>query len=182
MAEKVSLLSPYTAFNNWLFDGDLKSNIPSGKNIPDLLNYKSPINHIFMISMFLNQGKLNHFLNEYFNNIGLYYLDREELMKFIKKCVIDFKIQRKNLPFIPRTKNNKLFNTLRKKIPIMKNYDITLLCNLIDKSKQKEDIYYSLGLDKPETIKKQKGLKKQTKNEKETVEEFLKTNFKVIDL
>ena len=169
-------------FNNWLFDGDPKSKLPKGEKIPDLLNYKSPINHLFLIGMFINQGKLNHFLNEYFNNIGLYYLDREELMYFIKKCVIDFKIQKKNLPYSSRQKNNKLFNTLRKKIPIMKNYDISLLCNIIDKSDEKEDIYYSLGLDKPETIKKQKGLKKQTKKEKETIVDFISANFKVMEI
>jgi len=180
MTEKT--ISPYTIFNNWLFDGNIKSNLPKGKDIPDLLNYKSPINHLYMVSMFLNQGKLNHFLNEYFNNIGLYYLDKEELMKFIKKCVIDFKIQKRNLPYFTRQKNNKLFNTLRKKIPYMKNHDITLLCDLIDSSKEKNEIYYSLSLEKPETIKKQKGLKKQQKKEKETVDEFIKNNFKVIEL
>lgn len=180
MAEKI--VSPYVIFNSWLFDSNPKSPIPKGENIPDLLKYNSPINHLYLIGMFLNQGKLNHFLNEYFNNIGLYYLDREELMKFIKKCVIDFKIQKKNLPYSTRSKNNKLFNTLRKKIPIMKNHDITLLSTLIDNSKEKEDIYYSLGLDKPETIKKQKGLKKQTKKDKETVTDFINTNFKVMEI
>ena len=173
-------ISPYTLFQNWLFDGNPKSDIPKGDGIPDLLKYNSPINSKFMISMFLNQGKLNHFLNEYFNNIGLYYLDKEELMKFMKKCVIDFKIQRKSLPYTSRSKNNKLFDTLRRKIPIMKKHDISLLCDIIDNGKEKEDIYYSLGLEKPETIKKQKGLKKQTKKEIETVDEFLKNNFKVI--
>ena len=173
-------ISPYTLFQNWLFDGNPKSDIPKGDGIPDLLKYNSPINSKFMISMFLNQGKLNHFLNEYFNNIGLYYLDKEELMKFMKKCVIDFKIQRKSLPYTSRSKNNKLFDTLRRKIPIMKKHDISLLCDIIDNSKEKEEVYYSLGLEKPETIKKQKGLKKQTKKEIETVDEFLKNNFKVI--
>lgn len=179
MSEKT--ISPYTVFNNWLFDGNIKSNLPKGKDIPDLLNYKSPINHLYMISMFLNQGKLNHFLNEYFNNIGLYYLDKEELMKFIKKCIIDFKIQKRNLPYFTRQKNNKLFNILRKKIPYMKNHDIVLLCDLIDNSKEKNEIYYSLSLEKTETIKKQKGLKQQQKKEKETVDEFIKNNFKVIE-
>lgn len=169
-------------FQNWLFDGDPKSKIPSGEGIPDLLSYKSPINQMYLISMFLNQGKLNHFLNEYFNNINLYYLDKEELMRFIKKCVIDFKIQRKSLPFIPRTKNTKLFDVLRKKIPVMKNHDISYLTEIIDNSEEKDLIYYSLGLEKQEKIKKQKGLKKTTKKEKETVEEFIKNNFKTMEV
>ena len=103
-------------------------------------------------------------------------------MKFLKKCVIDFNIQRKNLPYISRTKNTKLFESLRKKIPIMKKYDISLLCDIVDKMETKQDIYYSLGLEKPETIKKQKGMKKRTKKEKETVSEFLKNNFKIMEI
>lgn len=173
---------PFKLFHTWLFDGNPKSKIPSVEGGLNILSYKSPINHHFMISMFLNQGKLNHFLNEYFNNMGVYYLDKEELMRFLKKCVIDFKIQRKDLPYIPKTKNTKLFESLRKKIPIMKKYDISLLCDIVDKMETKQDIYYSLGLEKPETIKKQKGMKKRTKKEKETVSEFLKNNFKIMEI
>jgi len=175
-------ISPYKVFQNWLFDGNPKSEIPKGEGIPDLLSYKSPITQQYMISLFLNQGKLNYFLNEYFNNIGLYYLDKYELMKFIKKCVIDFKIQRKSLPFIPRSRNTKLFETLRRKLPTIKKFEVSLLCNIIDKSEDREKIYYSLGLEKQEKIKKQKGLKKKTKKEKEKVYEFLKSNFRIIEL
>jgi len=175
MSEKP--VSLYSVFSSWLFDGNLKSNIPEHE---DLLSYKSPITPQYMISMFLNQGKLNHFLNEYFNNIGLYYMNKEELMKFMKKCVIDFKVQRKSLPYIPRTKNTKLFEALKKKIPIMKKHDISLLAEIVDNSEEKGDIYYSLGLEKAETIKKVKGLKKNTKKDKETVEDFLKNNFRTM--
>lgn len=157
------------------------SPLPRGENI-DLLKYNSPITNQYVIGMFLNQGKLNHFLNEYFNNIGLYYLDKEEFFKFIKKCVIDFKIQRKNLPFIPYFKNSKLFESLKKKTPMLKKYDVSLLCEIIDKSENRENIYYSLGLEKQETIKKQKGLKKETKKETETIKNFLENNFKVMEV
>ena len=60
--------------------------------------------------------------------------------------------------------------------------DISLLTEIVDKSESKEDIYYSLGLEKAETIKKQKGLKKSEKKDKETVEDFLKNNFKTIKI
>lgn len=169
---------PYQTYQNWLFDYNVKTSIPDKEK---LLSYKSPITPMFMISMFLNQGKLNHFLNEYFNNIGLYYIDKEELMKFMKKCVIDFKIQRKSLPFIPRTKNTKLFEILRKRLPVLKKHDISLLTEIVDSSAEKDSVYYSLGLEKQETIKKQKGLKKETKKVKETVEEFLNKNFKTME-
>jgi hypothetical protein len=173
---------PYNTFLNWVFDGNPKSKIPSGEGVPDILSYKSPITPQYMITLFLNNGKVNHFLNEYFNNMGLYYLDKEELMKFIKKCAMDFNIQRRSIPFIPRTRNTKLFDSLRKKIPIMKKYDISLLCDIVDKSENKDDIYHSLGLDKQETLKKQKGMRKESKKIKETVEEFLGSNFKTIEI
>jgi len=175
---------PYKTFQNWLFDGNPKSKIPTGDGIPDLLSYKSPITAYYMITLFLNQGRLNHFLNEYFNNVGLYYIDKEELMKFMKKCVNDFRVQRKSLPFIPRTKNTKLFEELKKKLPVLKKHDVSLLCDIIDKSDEKDSIYYSLGLEKQETIKKQKGLKKQTKKDdkKETVSDFLKNNFRIMEI
>lgn len=173
---------PYKTFQNWIFDENIKSEIPKGENIPDILKYNSPITNQYMISMFINQGKLNHFLNEYFNNIGLYYIDKKELMKFIKKCVVDFKIQRRSLPYIPFVRNSKLFEILKKKIPILKKHDISLLCDIIDKSEEKNQIYYSLGLEKQETIKKIKGIKKQTKKERCTVKEFIENNFKIMEL
>ena len=171
---------PYKTYQNFIFDGNLKSKLPTGENIPDILKYNSPITNQYMISMFLNHGKLNSFLNEYFNNINLYYLEKTDLMQFIKQCIIDFKIQKNSIPFIPFQKNTKLFETLKKKIPVLKSHDLKLLCELIDKMDNKTDIYYSLGLEKPETIKKQKGLKKKTKKENETVDEFIKNNFKVM--
>jgi len=173
---------PYKTFNSWLFDGNPKSKIPTGEGIPDLLKYNSPITNQYLIGMFLNQGKLNHFLNEFFNNIGLYYMDKKEMFYFIKKCVIDFKIQRKNLPYIPWTKNTKLFESIRKREPVLKKYDINLLCDIIDKSEIKSEVYYSLGLEKQDSIKKQKGMKKETKKEKQTIKEFLENNFKVMEV
>ena len=95
---------PFKTFNKWLFDGNLKTQVNS-----DLLKYNSPITHTYVISMFQRSGKLNHFLDAYLNNINLYYLDKEELFNFIKKCVMDFRINRRDITFSPRTYNNDLF-------------------------------------------------------------------------
>jgi len=173
---------PFKTFNNWLFDGNFKSRIPTGEGVPDLLKYNSPITNQYMITMFINQGKLNHFLNEYFNNMGLYYLEKEEFMRFMKKCVVDFKIQRKNIPYIPIQRNGKLFDALRKKISILKSHDVNLLAEIVDKLENKDQIYYSLGLEKMEPVKKIKGIKKITKKEKPTVKEFIESSFKVMEL
>jgi len=168
---------PYKQFLDWLFDGDIKKDIP---NKQDLLKYSSPITVTFVSNLFLNNGKLNFFLNNYFNNIGLRYLDKEEFFKFVKKAVIDFKVQRRTLPFFKyQGRKTKLFDILRKKNPTLKADDISLLCDLFEKSKERDLIYSSLGLDKPEQIK----IKKQ-KNEKgdkaTTVKDFLEKNFTVV--
>ena len=92
---------PFKTFNTWLFDGNLKSDIP---NREILLKYNSPITSMYAINIFLSVGKLNYYLNQQFNNVGLWYLDREELFKFIKKCVKDFKVQRNQLSYIPYPK------------------------------------------------------------------------------
>lgn len=165
---------PFKTFNNWIFDGNLKSEIPDKEN---LLKYNSPITVTYVINMFILNAKLNYYLNEYFNNIGLRYLDKEEFFRFIKKCVHDFKVQRKSIPFIQNyRRNSQLFEKFRKKIPMIKSYDISLLCDLVDKSKDKDVIYSSLGLDK---VEKHKVRKSQQKKIGKKLDEFL-DNFKIM--
>jgi len=149
---------PFKTFNSWLFDGNLKTEIP---NKEVLLKYNSPITQTYVLNMFILNGKLNHYLNEYFNNIGLRYLDKEEFFKFIKKCVIDFKIKRNTIPFIRMyKKNSKLYERLRVKLPVLKSFEISMLCDSIDKMDDKDIIYSSLGLDKPSKPQKQKNIEK----------------------
>lgn len=170
----------YKTFFSWLFNSDIKSSIPRGENIPDILKYNSPITSTYVISLFLNSGPLNYYLDSYFNNISLRYIDKEELLFFIKKCVIDFKVQRKNIPFVHYKKNTKLFDSLRAKIPIIKNYDVSLLCDLVEKSPDVERIYSSLGIDKPK--KKKLTAVKQENEGKISLQDLLSRNFSVIKI
>lgn len=178
---------PYKTFNNWLFDGNKDSPIPKPKTddngkviVPDILKYNSPITHTFVISLFLKNGHLNYFLNKYFNDINLRYLTREELFVFIKKCVQDFKISRNQLMFYPRKQSIILYEKLRDKMPLLKNDDILILCDLIEKSDNKESIFDSLGLQKPvkEKIKKEKKIKE----EKISYSYFLEKHFSTLNL
>ena len=89
----------YSKFFDWLFDGNRKSPIPTGE--PDILKYNSPINETFVLKMFIKIPKLNHYLNGQFNNMGLRYLDREDLFIFIKQCVFDFKVRRNDIQYFP---------------------------------------------------------------------------------
>ncbi len=169
---------PYKTFLDWLFDGDIKRDIP---NKQDLLKYNSPITVTFVSNLFLNNGKLNFFLNNHFNNIGLRYLDKEEFFKFTKKAVIDFKVQRRTLPYFKyQGRKTKMFDVLRKKYPTLKIDDISLLCDMFERSKERDTIYASLGLDKPEQTKTKKQKNEKDSDKKTTVKEFLKENFTVV--
>ena len=75
---------PYKTFNNWLFDGDRDSPIPKATDKVDILKSTSPINHMFVLQLFLRNGSLNHYLDEYFNNVGLWYLEKEEFFKEVQ--------------------------------------------------------------------------------------------------
>lgn len=166
---------PYKTFNAWLFDGSLNSPFPKATDKLDLLKYNSPITHTFVLQLFLRNGNLNNYLNDHFNNIGLRYLDKEEFFKFIKKCVIDFRINKRDTVFYPRKPKNKLFDILRDKLPYLKKDDITLLISEIEKSDEKEGIYNALGLEVPKKKKIKTG--KKIKKKKLPLKEFLDGHF-----
>ena len=162
--------SPYTLFWNWCFDNKPNSPIP---NPEVLLKYNSPINSTFLLKSFIRHAKLNHYLNTYLNNIGIYYIDQEELFYFTKQCIKDFKVKRKEIHYSPYQAKNALFEKLRKKLPCLKSYDIDMLAGIIQKSPDRDSVYGALGLEKP---KKQK-LKKQVQQKKISLRSFLQTNF-----
>ena len=145
----------YKTFFEWAFSGNMKDPIPKGETIPDILKYNSPINATFLLKTFVSNGKLNHYLNKYLNNIGIRYIDKEELFYFIKQCIIDFKVKRKDIHYTSWTNNGALFAKIEKKFPLLKNEEIQIACELINKSDEKDSIYRSLGLDKKE-FKKEK--------------------------
>ena len=161
---------PFKTFNNWLFDGRKDTPIPKPKTnddgkviVPDILKYNSPITHTFVLAMFLKNGPLNHYLNEYFNNINVRYLSRAELFIFIKKCVQQFKIQKSQITFYPRQARFILYEKLRERMAILKNDDVYLLCDLVENSDNKEAVYDSLGMDKPKKVKLKKAKKLKAK-------------------
>lgn len=166
-------LSPYQLFWNWCFDNKPDSPVP---NPEVLLKYNSPINSTFLLKSFVRHAKLNHYLNIYLNNIGIYYIEREELFYFIKQCIKDFKVKRKEIHYSSYRTRDVLFEKLNIKLPYLKNYDIELLSGIIQRSSDRDSIYSALGLEKP---KKQK-LKKRVQQKKITLRSFLQTNFKKV--
>ena len=169
---------PFKTFMNWVFDGNKDSVIPKpSDSTPDILKYNSPIEHTFVLRMFVRSGKLNHYLNQYFNNINIRYLDREELFKFAKKCVIDYRVSRRSVPFYRRKAKDKLFDELKKRHPTLKDYDLTLLCELVNESEGRDEIYRTFGIEKDSKKRKIK-----TKKVKKNVglKEFLEENFSLV--
>ncbi len=170
-------MDEFRYFMKWLFDGKLDSEIP---NKEVLLKYNSPISHTYLISLFLKNGSLNNYLNKYFNNFNIRKIDKEELFIFIKKCVKDFKININTIYYSSYRRRKKLFDIVRKKIPLLKDYEIEFLCNeIIDKHENKDQIYSSLGLEINIKQKKSK-IKKEQKNKKISLDDFLSENFKIM--
>lgn len=174
-------ITPYQIFNNWLFDGSRNTPLPEAKDGIDILKYNSPITHTFVLQMFMRNGKMNHYLDEYFNNINVRYLSKEELFIFLKQGVLDFRVLRRDVVFYPYKAKNKLFDILREKHSELKNSDISLLCDIVEKSDDIENIYNALGLEKPPKKEKIKiGKKKINKENKIPLKEFLEKHFSTI--
>jgi hypothetical protein len=171
---------PFKTFSNWLFDGNIDSPFPVPKKddegtviVPDIMKYNSPITNNYVISIFLKIGNMNSYLNKYFNNVGVWYLEKDDLFKFIKRCVIDFKVKRWDLIYYKRKKEDALYHLLREKLPHLKTYDVLLLSKLINESEQKDGFYQAHGLEKmkKEKIKKTKKIKEKKISVKKLFEE-----------
>jgi len=163
---------PWKTLNNWLFDGSRQSPVPE-----ILYDKKSPITPKYLIKMFMNHGPLNRYLNEYLNTLWIFSLEKEELLRFIKNCVIDYKVKKGSLFYSKRKSQDKLFDILRERIPFLKNDDLTLLVDVISSSSNRDEIYETLGLDVPKVKKS-----KKTKPKKISQKNYLNENYVVIEL
>jgi len=173
--------SPYQIYNKWLFDGSRNTPLPKPTEKINILKYNSPITHTFVLQMFMRHGPLNYYLDKYFNNIGLRYLSKEELFLFIKKCVIDFRVLKRDTVFYKYRQKDKLFDAVRGKFPELKNHDVSLFCDIIEKSDDRDTIYETLGLSKPPKKQKVKiGKKKIDTKNKIPLEAFMEKHFSII--
>ena len=179
MAEyKPQQISPFNVFFDWCYDGDPKSPIPRGENIPDITKYNSPINEGFILRMFVNHFTITMYLNEFINNIGVRYIDREDLLKFIKQLIRDYKINRNSFRYLGYKRDTKLIDAIKKKFLHLKNFEVDLLHDKIQISPDKSNIYCSFGLDEPK-----KSVFRQKKMETGmSVKKFLSTYFVVSEV
>jgi hypothetical protein len=157
MKTKEIKISPYKILTNWLYDGSKLTQFPQ-----ELIDDKS-IGQNFLL-YFFQQSSYGLIISKIFNNFGLYILDRIEVFKFIKEAV---SISGYKQQYIERgIKHSEKFEKLLKlKFPYLKNYELPLLVDIIDKSEEKESIYQMFGIY---DIKK----KKSTKSDLKKLEDF----------
>jgi len=179
---------PFKTFINWAFDGSKDTPIPkpetdSAGNVitPDILKKSGPLNQRYVISMFMKNPKMCLYLNKHFNNINLWYIDKETLFKFLKGAIIDFKMRRGDLLFLKTKKNEEvLMEKLEEKFPLLKYDDRKLLYEMIEASPEKNSVYNSFGLKRvsKRKVKKEKKIKKT--GSKTSSKNFLKKNFEIV--
>lgn len=170
-------MNEWQEFQEWLFDGNLDSEIPE-----HLCKNNSKITHIYAIRIFRNNIKLNDYLNNHLNTYDLFSLNKKELFYFIKRCVIDFGVSRKTIPWFGSKKENKdkLFNKLKEKYPLLKDEEIEIIHKYVNDSERKDTVKTTLGIIKDH--KKQK-VKNKTKNkERDSLTNLVRENFAWIDL
>jgi len=171
----------FKTLTNWLFDGSKISKIPDtkkdkeGKVIVEDIRKLPPQ---YLLSMFVGHGTINYYLNNYFNNVNLYYVSIDDILYFLKKCIIDFKVQRNQITYFKKSSTDELFDALREKLPQFKNNDIVLLCELVNNSNEKEQIYQTLGLKSPKKEKVKIG--KKNKKINTSLESVTRENFSII--
>lgn len=163
-------------FFDWAFDGNIKSPIPQREGV-DLLKYNSPIHATFLLKSFVNNAKLNHYLNQYLNNIGVRYIEKEDLFYFIKQCIIDFKVNRRSIHYIQWSSQDALFNKMSQKFPLLKRDELSIACEIIEKSDERDAIYRSFGIDKTKYEKKKI---KNKVEEKISSKNFIAKNFSMV--
>jgi len=173
-------ISPYKIFWDWVYDRKPDSKIPSPSDeIPDILKYNSPITHTFLLKSFINNAVFNKYLNDNMNNMGIRYIEKDDLFKFFKQAVADFKVKRSSIYYTQYARRNMLYEKTRKKFPLLKNEDISFLCDVIDRSKNKDAIYSAFDIKK---AKKEKLSTKKKAAKKISSKNFLATHFNMMEV
>lgn len=174
MKNKISTISPYAILNKWLYDGSETTNVPE-----ELINDKYTISQNIILYHFLH-SKYIVYISEVFNNYNLYLMDRVDVFKFLKQCILTTgyrpKFYAKN-----EIEKSKTLKYLKGKYPFLKSEELLILKDNIDNSELKDTFYENIGVHKPKKEKTKKVDLETFKNELNYVrlssKEFLK-NFK----
>ena len=169
----------YREFTRWLFDGSENSVIPDEQ---EMLKYNSPITIQYILQCLLPNSKMTIYLNKYFNNFDLYSLDKKQFMKFLKHLVLKMNLTRSDFNYKPKREADKsdLYKKLLEKFPVLKSYDVILLCDNINNLEEKEKNKYYAGLNLIPPKKRKMAKKKEKTNKKISLENFTNQIFNYV--
>jgi len=149
---KPKSVSVYTLLDKWLFDGSKTSPIPK-----EVVNDKKiGPNHLLY---FFSGTQHGVYISKYFNNFGIYQLDRLEVFGMIKDIV-------QKTAYVPKWKKrfhetrSKIFKELWRKYPYLKPDDINLLADNLEKMDCRDTVFEMFGIEKPKMIKEKKSTPK----------------------
>jgi hypothetical protein len=137
--------SPFAIFKEWLFDGDMESEIPK-----ESIFLASPRN---VLNLFGAHGKLTIFLNEYFNNFESVKLNNVNFCKMIKEIIIKRGINKYSTTFYSNLKEDSGIVELKRKFPLLKSYEIPVLLKKMEQTEENTQFLEAIGKG---TVKKEK--------------------------
>ena len=163
MRAKEKTISSYTILNNWFYDGSKETTIPD-----EVIKDKS-IGQMYLLNFFKSSA-YGMVISKLFNNWGLFELDRIEVLKFMKECIL---LSGFKQPFFQRVppKKSKLVDEFKSKYPFLKKEELFMIVDIVDNSEEKEQVYEMFGLYTPTKKKLTKEQKESfnTENKKEKV-------------
>ena len=171
---KPKTVSIYTILDKWLFDGSITSPMP--KEVIE--DKKIGPNHLLF---FFNGTEYGVYISKYFNNFGIYQLNRLEVFRMIKDII-------QKTAYVPRWKRkyhstkSAISKELWKRYPYLKPDDINLLADNLESMECRDAVFEMFGLEKPKKIKDKILKSKSKKKAKETNDnsmESLLTNFDI---
>lgn len=153
MNEENKPVDYYLIFNNWLNDGNLKSEFP--KEL-DSAGYRFSAQTV-LLNQFRMSQKYFPFINNTFNNYYSVNIPARNICLMLKEMIHFGGKIRGYVSKIKLPKDNELIKILKKRYPFFKKEEIKMLVDIIDKSEEKETYYDMFGLRE---IKKAKKFKK----------------------
>lgn len=150
---KEKKVSAYTILSRWFFDGS------SDTKLPDDVEKDKSISNMYLLYYF-RPSPYGMLISKMFNNWDLFSLDRNELLYFMKQCIMSCGYKP---PFIQKdpVQKNKLVDELVVKYPYLKKSEVFMLVDIIDNSEEKDQIYEMFGLYTPKSKKLTKAQKEQ---------------------
>jgi len=140
--------NPYKNFISWLYNS-----YPNATLSDSVIK---SINPRAVLSRYSNMGNLTIFLEEHFNKYDLMGLNHLEFYNFIKLFVKKYRIEQYDYSYFRSTKRDKTLLEIQRKLPHLKEYEISYLLDKCKSDPEYDAFLENLGIKKQEKIKKNK--------------------------